>query len=70
MAAHTVDHPEFLHISRKGNMIYCGIDEDRLVTISVAQIMTLGKVNAPRAARGRHRAILRAGLRAVYCCAE
>jgi hypothetical protein len=47
---YTVDHPEFLHISRKGNVIYYSTDDDRLVTIAVSQITTLEKVNAPRAA--------------------
>lgn len=47
---YTVDHPEFLHVSRKGNVIYYSTDDDRLITIAVSQITTLGKVNSPKAA--------------------
>jgi hypothetical protein len=47
---YTVDHPEFLHMSRRGNVIYYSTDDDRLVTIAVSQITTLEKSNSPRAA--------------------
>ncbi len=47
---YAVDHPEFLHLSRNGNVIYFTTEDDRLITIAVAQITTLEKVNAPRAA--------------------
>ena len=47
---YTVDHPEFVHMSRKGNVIYYSTDDDRLITIAVSQITTLEKSNSPRAA--------------------
>ena len=47
---YTVDHPEFVHMSRKGNVIYYSTDDDRLITIAVSQITTLEKSNAPSAA--------------------
>ena len=47
---YTVDHPEFLAMSRKGNVIYYSTEDGRLMTISISQITTLEKTNSPRAA--------------------
>ena len=47
---YTVDHPEFLSLSRNGNALYFSTDDGRLVTIAISQITTLERRNAPRAA--------------------
>ena len=48
---YTVDHPEFLHLSRKGNVIYYSTDDDRLVTLAVSQMTSLEAANGTRARR-------------------
>ena len=50
---YTVDHPEFLHLSRKGNVIYYSTDDDRLVTLAVSQVTSLENTNGTRAHRRR-----------------
>src|SRR5207248_8233874 len=47
--AYTVDHPEFLALSRRGNVVSFYTDDDRLITIAVSQINTLEKLNRPAA---------------------
>jgi hypothetical protein len=47
---YAVDHPEFLHISRAGNVVYYSTEDDRLITLAVGQITSLEKRNTPRAA--------------------
>jgi hypothetical protein len=47
---YTIDHPEFLAVSRNGNALYFSTDDGRLITIAIGQITTLEKRNAPRAA--------------------
>jgi hypothetical protein len=44
---YTVDHPEFFSMARAGNVVYYSTDDSRLVAISVGQITSLEKVNAP-----------------------
>ena len=53
--AYTLDHPEFLHLSRKGNVIYYSTEDDRLITLAVSQITSLEKTNGTSASRKRTR---------------
>ena len=48
---YTVDHPEFIHHSRDGRILYYNTPEDdRLVVIDVQHVVSLEEANRPSAA--------------------
>jgi hypothetical protein len=47
---YSVDHPEFLSVSRKGDTIVYFTEDDRLAVIDCAQIVSLELSNRPTAA--------------------
>ena len=47
---YTVDHPEFLTVTRKGDTIVYITEDDRVVLIDCAQIVSLEVANRPTAA--------------------
>jgi hypothetical protein len=47
---YTVDHPEFIAMSRDGRTVAFYTDDGRLVTIAVQHINTIEKLNRPHAA--------------------
>jgi len=48
---YTVDHPEFVSISRKGDTIVYFTEDDRIAVIDCSQIVSLELANRPTAAR-------------------
>jgi hypothetical protein len=52
---YTVDHPEFLLLSHKGNVVYYMTEDDRLITLAVSQITSLEKTNGSQSARKKAR---------------
>jgi hypothetical protein len=48
--AYTVDHPEFIALSRDGRTVAYYTDDGRLVTIALAHVNTIEKLNRPNAA--------------------
>jgi hypothetical protein len=47
---YTVDHPDFIALSRDGRTVAFYTDDGRLVTIAVQHINTIEKLNRPNAA--------------------
>jgi len=47
---YTVDHPEFVSVSRKGDTIVYFTEDDRIAVIGCAQIVSLEIANRPTAA--------------------
>jgi hypothetical protein len=46
-----VDHPEFVHLSRDGKVLYHNtLEDDRLVVIDVSHIVSIEDANRPAAA--------------------
>ncbi len=47
---YTVDHPEFVALSRDGRTITHYTDDSRIVTIALQHVNTIEKLNRPHAA--------------------